>query len=250
MNERKTADFLGVQVDVLNTQGLLERVIDFALEGKQRKVMYVNVDCILLSLKDKGYRQTLNRADLVYADGAGVVWGARLWGHRIPGRSTAADFMPDFCKDFARNKLKIYLLGAKEGVAEETASHLLKKTPGLKIVGTHHGYFKSEETGRVIKAINARKPHILLVGFGAPRQEKWIEENAASLDVPVLWGVGGLFDFISGRTWRGPHWLLDNGFEWLCRLMAEPRRLWRRYLIGNTKFILYLLWYRITAQRI
>lgn len=248
MKERKTINFLGVHIDVLNTQGLLEKVINFTLEGKQRKVMYVNVDCILMSLKDICYRQILNRADLVYADGAGVVWGARLWGHRIPGRSTAADFMPDFCKDFAQNKLKIYLLGAKDGVAEGAAANLLKKIPDLKITGTYHGYFKREDIGRVIEEINARKPHILLVGFGAPRQEKWIEENAANLDVPVIWGVGGLFDFISERTWRGPHWLLDNGFEWLCRLIAEPRRLWRRYLIGNTKFILCLLWRWIFAR--
>lgn len=249
MKERQTIDFLGVQVDVLDTRGLCERVVNFASEDKQRKVMYVNTDCMLLSLKDKAYRQILNSADLVYADGVGVVWGARLWGHRLPGRSTGADFMPDFCEEFARYGLRVYLLGAKEGVAEETAARLLRRIPNLQIIGTHHGYFKRDETGRVIEAINAAQPHILLVGFGGPYQEKWIEENANRLDVPVIWGVGGLFDFISGRTWRGPQWLLDHGFEWLCRLITEPRRLWRRYIIGNAKFVLYLLWYRFIAQR-
>lgn len=247
MKERETINFLGIQVDVVDTRGLLERLLDFAREGKQRRVMYVNVDCIILSLKDKHYRQILNRADLVYADGVGVVWGARLWGNRLPGRSTAADFILDFCEEFARYKLRVYLLGAKEGVAEDAAACLLQSTPDLKIAGTHHGYFNHDETDRVIEAINASRPHILLVGLGAPRQEIWIAQNANRLNVPVIWGVGGLYDFISGRTWRGPNWLLDNGFEWLCRLIAEPQRLWRRYLIGNTKFILYLFWYRIFA---
>lgn len=246
---RQTIDFLGIQVDVLDTKGLCNRVMDFALKGEKRKVMLVNTDCMLLSFKDKEYRQILNRADLVYADGVGVIWGAKLWGHHLPGRSTGADFFPDFCRESARHSLKIFLLGGREGVAEESATNLLKKTANLRIVGTHHGYFKTEETMKIINVINAANPHILVVGFGAPLQEKWIDENASKLNVNVLWGVGGLFDFISGRTRRGPQWLLDNGFEWLCRLIAEPGRLWRRYLVGNTKFILYLLWYRFIAKR-
>jgi N-acetylglucosaminyldiphosphoundecaprenol N-acetyl-beta-D-mannosaminyltransferase len=234
---------------MLDKQGLCEKVVDFALKGKQHKVFYVNTDCMLLSLQDKVYRQILNMADLVYADGVGVVWGARLWGYHLPSRFTAADFMPIFCEVFTKYGLKIYFLGSRNGVAEESAKRLLQKIPNLQIVGTHHGYFKVGETQRIIEAINNAQPHILLVGFGAPYQEKWIEENANRLDVPVIWGVGGLFDFISGRTWRGPQWLLDHGFEWLCRLIAEPRRLWRRYLIGNTKFVMYLLWYRFISQK-
>jgi N-acetylglucosaminyldiphosphoundecaprenol N-acetyl-beta-D-mannosaminyltransferase len=249
MTNRQTIEFLGIQVDVLDTQGLCEQIVDFSLKGKQCKVFYVNADCILLSLKDKIYRQMLNRADLLYADGIGVVWGAKLWGHYLPSRSTAADFIPKFCEVFARYGLKIYFLGASDGVAKEAANRLLQKIPNLQIVGTHHGYFKGEETKRIIEAINTVRPHILLVGLGAPYQEQWIEENANGLDVPVIWGVGGLFDFISGRTWRGPQWLLDHGFEWFCRLIAEPRRLWRRYLIGNTKFVIYLLWYRFISHK-
>jgi N-acetylglucosaminyldiphosphoundecaprenol N-acetyl-beta-D-mannosaminyltransferase len=250
MKNRKTIDFLGIRVDVIDTKAICKQVIEFALGGKQRKVMYVNADCMLLSLKDTSYRQILNRADLIYADGIGVVLGARLWGHHLPGRSTGADFMPEFCKEFAKHNLRIYLIGAKEGVAEEAKQRLHQKAPNLNIAGTHHGYFTEEETGRIIKEINAAKPHILLIGIGAPYQERWIEENASKLNVPVLWGVGGLFDFISGRTWRGPQWLLDHGFEWLCRLIAEPKRLWKRYFIGNTRFILYILWYRFISQRV
>jgi N-acetylglucosaminyldiphosphoundecaprenol N-acetyl-beta-D-mannosaminyltransferase len=204
---------------------------------------------MLISIKNERYRQTLNRADLVYADGVGIVWGARLWGHRLPDRSTAADFMPDFCKTFAEHGLRVYLMGARQGIAKEAADCLLKKVPNLRIVGTQHGYFKQEETEEIKQRINLARPDVLLIGLGAPYQEFWIEDNISELDVPVIWGVGGLFDFISGRTKRGPQWLLDHGFEWLCRLVVEPRRLWRRYLIGNSKFVLYILWHRFIVKR-
>ena len=248
MNERRAITLLGVGVDLLDTNGLCDRVMNFALGGKTRKIMYVNTDCMLLSLKDKGYRKILNNADLVYADGIGVVWGARLWGHRLPGRSTGADFIPNFCKVFASHGLRLYLLGGKEGVAKEAAVRLTKKVPSLRVVGTQNGYFMPGDNRRIIENIRAVSPHILLVGFGAPFQERWIEENGESLQIPVIWGVGGLFDFLSGSTKRGPKLLLDNGFEWLCRLVVEPGRLWRRYLIGNTKFALYLIWHKLSRR--
>lgn len=244
MKERVMINILGVRVDVVDTQGLCKKVIEFVLDGKQHKIMYVNADCLLLSLKNKFYQQVINKADLVYADGIGVVWGARILGHHLPGRSTGADFVPDFCKVFADHDLGIYLIGAREGVAEEAANRLKMKVPHLKIVGTHHGYFAKEDRERIIASINNAKPHILLVGFGAPYQEMWIDEHATRLQASVIWGVGGLFDFLSGRTRRGPQLLLNHGFEWLCRLIVEPRRLWRRYLIGNTKFVYYLLRHR------
>ena len=139
--ERDIINFLGVSVDVLDTQGLCGDVVDLALRGKPSQVMYVNTDCILLSLKNKTYRNILNQADIVYADGVGIVWGAKLWGHQLPGRSTGADFMPNFCEVFAQKRLRIYLLGAKHGVADEAASRLIQRVPALNIVGTHHGYF-------------------------------------------------------------------------------------------------------------
>ena len=248
LKERHTVSFLGVNVDTVDTKELCERTTTFAMSDKQHTVMYVNTDCRLLALKDKSYRKILNGADLVYADGIGVVWGARLWGHRLPGRSTGADFIPSFCELFARHGIKIYLLGGKEGGAKKAATRLIKKVPGLRIVGTQNGYFTPADNKQIIEDIRAASPHILLVGFGAPYQERWIEENAKNLQVPLVWGVGGLFDFLSGSTKRGPKLLLDNGFEWLCRLVVEPGRLWRRYLIGNTKFALYLIWHRFSHR--
>ncbi|HEB50141.1 MAG TPA: glycosyltransferase [Desulfobulbus sp.] len=245
---RQTIDFLGIRVDVLDTGGLCDRVLALARQEGPHRVMYVNADCMLIARHNRAYRQALNRADLVYADGIGVVWGARLWGHDLPGRSTGADFMPAFCRVFAGHGIRLFLLGAREGVADAAARRLVAQAPGLQVVGTHHGYFRPDESEKIVEQVNRLRPHILLVGMGAPCQELWIERYSESLRVPVLWGVGGLFDFLSGRTRRGPQWLLDHGFEWLCRLLVEPRRLWRRYLIGNMQFVYYILRQRYLAR--
>ncbi len=243
-SRRETIDLLGVSVDVVDTDGLRDRVLDFTRGRSTRSVMYVNTDCMLIATRNEEYKKTLNGADLVYADGVGVVYGARLWGHSLPGRSTGADFMPVFCRDFAARGLRLYFLGAREGVAARAAQKLVREIPELKVVGTRNGYFTTEEEPGVLAAINGTRPDIVLVGFGAPGQELWIRRNLNKIDARVVWGVGGLFDFLSGTTPRGPQWLLDHGFEWLCRLMVEPRRLWRRYLLGNTKFLFLLLHHR------
>lgn len=245
---RSTVNLLGVNIDVVDTEGLRGKIIAFAQQESTRSVMYVNADCMLISQKDWAYRQVLNGADLIYADGIGVVYGARLWGYSLPGRSTAADFFPDFSRSFADHGLRMYFLGGREGVARIAADRLMEKIPGLMIVGTHHGYFSEDETARIIRKINAAEPDIVVIGFGAPKQELWIRDYGEELEASVLWGVGGLFDFLSGKTPRGPQWLLDHGFEWLCRLIAEPGRLWRRYLLGNTKFIFSLLWNRFFVR--
>ncbi len=246
---RDTVDFMGVKVDNLDTRQLLERILCYASGSRQRLVMYVNADCMLIARKNRDYKKLLNSADILYPDGIGVVLGARFLGLGMAARSTAADFMPDFCSHFAERGYKIFLLGAREGVASKAALRLLEKVPNLKIAGTHHGYFTQDETEKVISLINNSGAHILLVGLGAPYQEFWITRNRDLLSPRILWGVGGLFDFLSGSTPRGPQWLLDNGFEWLCRLMAEPRRLWRRYLIGNMVFIAMVFFQRFFRQQ-
>lgn len=234
---RHTVNLLGVHVDTLDTKGLYNRIIDFVDDNKAHKVMYVNAHCMVISQKDDGYRKILNDAHLVYADGMSIALAARILGDYLPGRSTAADFMPRFCKLFTKKGLKIYLLGAQPGVAEAAAERLKQSNPRLEIVGTCHGYFHVEERERIVEQINRARPHILLVGLGVPYQEKWIQEYRSQINAPVIWGVGALFDFLSGGLARGPQWLLDNGFEWLCRLLTEPRRLGKRYLVGNLLFM-------------
>ena len=167
---RNVINFLGVNVDVLDTDGLYQRVVKFVNEERPHKVMYVNTDCMLISKKDTEYRRILNNSDLVYADGIGVVWGAKLFGRHLPDRSTGADFMPIFCKGFARRGYRLYFLGARPGVAQKAANRLKQAIPELNIVGVQDGYFKPEENQKITDDIIRTKPDILLVGLGAPHQ--------------------------------------------------------------------------------
>jgi N-acetylglucosaminyldiphosphoundecaprenol N-acetyl-beta-D-mannosaminyltransferase len=147
---------------------------------------------------------------------------------------TGADWIHDLSRLAIREGLRLYLLGGVPGVAEEAAAALTIRHPGLQISGTASGY---DAGGATVAAINATAPDVLLVGMGTPTQEKWIARYRSDLDIPVVWAVGALFDFVTGRIPRGPRWMTDHGLEWLCRLAAEPRKLWRRYLIGNPRFL-------------
>lgn len=227
---------MNIDIEVVDENGLFEKIVRFVGQPKTHRVMYVNASCMNIAEHDDAYRDILKRAELVYADGISLVWAARFLGSYLPCRLTAADFMPDFFRRFAHEGIKVYLLGARPGVAEKAARKVRRENPGLQIVGTHHGYFEPMQGEKIIAQINEKAPDIVLVGMGVPYQEKWIERHCEQINASVVWGVGALFDFLSGRLARGPHWLLDSGFEWLCRLIAEPRRLWRRYLLGNLLF--------------
>lgn len=246
---RRVIRFMDINIEVVDEAGLFNKIMHFVIHGKTHKVMYVNAHCMVVSQEDEMYHEILKKADLVYADGISLVWAGRLLGHHLPCRLTAADFMPRFFRQFSQKGLKIYLLGAEPHVAAIAAKRLQQVSPQLQIVGTHHGYFHSSESGRIIDEINNYKPHILMVGMGVPYQEKWIEQYHEQIDASVVWGVGALFDFLSGRLVRGPQWLLDNGFEWFCRLIAEPRRLGRRYVLGNLLFVWYAMQWRIKNKK-
>jgi N-acetylglucosaminyldiphosphoundecaprenol N-acetyl-beta-D-mannosaminyltransferase len=152
---------------------------------------------------------------------------------------TGADWIWDLAALCEQRSTSIYLLGCEPGVAAQAGQRLRRTHPGLRVVGTHHGYFEigSGHDERVIEDINACRPDILLVGMGTPKQEIWAQRRVDELDCRVLWGVGALFDFVSGRVPRAPASLSDNGLEWIFRLAIEPQRMWRRYLVGNPVFL-------------
>jgi N-acetylglucosaminyldiphosphoundecaprenol N-acetyl-beta-D-mannosaminyltransferase len=208
--------------------------------------MYANVHVLNTAYSDLELRRTLNKADLVYCDGAGVALGARLLGHRLPGRMTGADWIEPLSQTCASKNITLYFLGGKPGVAISAAEKLHARYPGLRVVGAHHGYLDDPAVcAAAIASINDAHPHILLVGMGTPIQERWIAAHRHQVDVPVIWAVGALFDFVTGVQPRGPRWMLDHGLEWLYRLCSDPRRLWQRYLVGNPLFILRVLRQRI-----
>ncbi len=237
---RDTVTLLGVRVDRLTLDGLLDTATHMARSGGRHVIMYVNAHCLNTAYTDPAYRHILSRADVVYCDGAGVVLSARLTGQRLPERMTGADWIYPLCRRCAAEGVSLYLLGGQPGVAAQAAKRLTTLYPNLGIAGTHHGYihYSPAESIAAIEAANRARPDILLVGMGTPLQEKWIAAHRSQLETPVVWAVGALFDFVAGVQPRGPRWMLDHGLEWLYRLFSDPRRLWRRYLIGNPLLIL------------
>ena len=236
--QRKYVELLGIPIDQILLPELLERVNYSIAAARKIKIMYANIHTMNLSFSDLDHRRALCSADMVYCDGEGVRWGARLQGKFLPQRMTGADWIYDLCEMCAGKGYSLCLLGGKAGSAEKAAKKLGKKFLGLKVAGTYHGYFEKhgEENKKVIALINEKAPDILLVGFGSPLQEKWINENFEKLNSCVVWAVGALADFVAERVPRGPRWMLDNGLEWLFRLSIEPRKMWKRYVFGNFVF--------------
>jgi N-acetylglucosaminyldiphosphoundecaprenol N-acetyl-beta-D-mannosaminyltransferase len=205
---------------------------------KSKFVALANVNTLNYAYQNKKYRQILLSADIVLRDGTGVKWAAKKMGADPKYNFVGTDFIPRFCSATSSKKYRIYLLGARPGIAESAATKLQRLAPGLLIAGYQHGYFDKAEESWIINEISNSNSDILLVALGNPNQEMWIAKNLHKLNVPLSIGVGALFDYMSGHVPRAPKWMLDTGIEWLFRLLIEPRRLWRRYLLGNPLFML------------
>lgn len=231
----------------------VEQVINFiddAIRTQRKSILaYVNVHAINLAQKQSWFKDFLNKADVTYCDGYGVKWGAEILGADIPQRYTPPDWIVDLASLCTRKGYSLYFLGARQGVAQEAAQALMDKHPHLIITGSHHGYFDKKpgnaENQAVIQAINQAKPDILVIGLGMPLQEKWLAENWDQVETWVALPVGAMFDYLAGELPRAPRWLTDRGLEWLGRLVVEPGRLWRRYLVGNPRFF-----YNVIRQRL
>jgi N-acetylglucosaminyldiphosphoundecaprenol N-acetyl-beta-D-mannosaminyltransferase len=247
MSQGGRVEMLGVGVDRISVDGLHREVVRLA-RRRRGVVLNVNAHCLNLLYGDDGLRRFFAAADVVFCDGAGVRLAARILGDRLPERITYADWLPRLAALAEERGLTLFFLGGRPGVAEEAACRLPESHPELKIVGVRHGYFDhragSPENKTVLAEINTASPDVLLLGLGMPLQERWLMENLQDLDFGVALTGGAVFDYASGRLRRGPRLLTDNGFEWLARLLVEPRRLWRRYLLGNPLFLV-----RVLAQR-
>jgi len=233
----KRVDFMGVPLDVLRTEDVLAKIGELcAQNGRVHTLIYLNAHTYCQNFSDAQYHEVVRNADLVYPDGMSIVWGSRIIGRPVPVKLTLSDMIHPIAEYAAKNGMGIYLLGGKPGVAERAANALKVGNPDLQIAGTQHGFFSQAENATIVESINRAKPHILLVGMGAPYQEKWVGENLDALKVPVCIPCGGLFNFLSGDTPRAPSWMSDNGLEWFFRLCVEPRRLWKRYSYENFRF--------------
>lgn len=242
-------DLLDVRIHTLGVAELVSGIRHTIQTNQKRLISYANVHAINMAHEDTRFMHFLNReADIVFCDGFGVKWGATLLGLKLPHRFTPPDWIPQLCELCVRNNFSMYFIGSRAGVTQKAADLLIARTaaafpdlPRLRIVGTANGYFDKTpghpENEAVIADINAAKPDILMVGFGMPMQEYWLADNWHKFNIHIALTGGAIFDYISGEMQRPPKWMTDNGLEWLGRLIAEPRRMWKRYLIGNPQFL-------------
>ncbi len=212
-------------------------------------VCFVNANCCNVARRDLNYQNILNDAELVLPDGIGLQLAGQILNQFRISNSNGTDLFPHLCAALSGTGKRLYLLGGRIGVAERLKQWLETNFPTVKVCGFHHGYFPFAENARVVAAIRAAKPDLLIVAMGVPYQEKWLATYGKTTGASVFMGVGGLFDFYSGRIPRAPHWMRQRGMEWIYRLFQEPRRLWRRYLIGNLAFLFRVLWTVIISSK-
>jgi len=234
-------ELLGVCIANITTAEAIDAIMQAAQKQQRTSIAFVNADSLNKAFEDAAFRDTLNHCDLVLADGIGIKIGGRLTEQHIRENVNGTDLFPRLCMRMAKDKRRLYLLGAAPGVAANVGDWVERQHPGVEVVGTRNGYFQIDDIDTICAEIKAARPDVLLVALGAPRQEQWIASHAAKTGAHVAIGVGGLFDFYSGNIRRAPVWMREIGIEWIYRLLQEPRRMMKRYLIGNLLFVIRVL---------
>lgn len=215
---------LGVRVDVVDIPGAVETIAELIASGGHHLVATVNPEFIMRARTDRRFAALLESASLCIADGWGVLWASRRLGRPLPERVAGSDLIDPLAERAASAGWRVFLVGAAPGVAAAAAERLRARHPGLLIVGTHAGEPGPEGDAETVAVLAREHPHLLLVAYGAPKQEYWIDRNLAQLPAGVGIGVGGAFDFITGRVPRAPSWMRRAGLEWLFRLLRQPWR--------------------------
>lgn len=198
---------------------------------------FVNANSINLAQRNNDFKEVLKRADCLFADGSGMRLAAKIKQVKLIDNINGTDVLPLLCEVMQKSNKRLFLLGAKPGVAKKTAQNLKQKWPSLQISGIQDGYYKAEDEQAIIERINQSQTDVLLVAQGSPLQESWIINNARALDCESVLAVGGLFDFYSGNIARAPMWMRETGLEWFWRLSQEPVTKFKRYVIGVPEFM-------------
>lgn len=239
--ERPVNLVIGSPIDVLDMGHAVARIARWAARRESRYACFVNVHAVVSARRDPSFARVLRDADMATADGMPVAWMMRLQGAQGQERISGPDLMWDYCAAAASRGESIYLYGAAPKTLEALQQRLAAEFPGLRIAGVHSPPFRpltAEEDAAVVDAINASGAATVWVGLGCPKQERWMAEHRGRIQAVML-GVGAAFDFHAQTTARAPAWMRNSGLEWLYRLMTEPRRLWKRYLVTNSLFIYY-----------
>lgn len=240
--------FLNIYVDNVTMSQAVTFIMQMAEKGKGCYVVTPNVDHIVRLEKDEHFRKIYSEANLILIDGQPLIWISRLLSAPIREKVSGSDLFPLVCEKAAEKGIKIFLLGAAEGVSDKAAENLRKKYPNIQIVGTYSPSFGFEydemEVEKIIKAVNTSQADILCIGLGAPKQEKFFYSIKERVSVKVALNIGASIDFEAGNLKRAPLWMRKSGLEWFYRLLKDPKRLAKRYLVDDIKIIGIIWKYR------
>lgn len=231
---------LGCPVTKLRLEEFVSTAENFIQSRTPRYIAVVNAAKVVKMRSDKELDQSVRSADLIGADGVPLVWASRLLGDPLPGRVNGTDLMYKLLEKANEKGYRIFFFGASADVLERVVERVNRDYPGVEIGGTHHGYFAPAEESAIVSQIQASRSDILFIAFGTPKKELWVKRYKSLMEIPVIHGVGGSFDILAGVVRRAPIWMQRNGLEWLFRVSQEPRRMWKRYLVTNTIFIVLL----------
>jgi N-acetylglucosaminyldiphosphoundecaprenol N-acetyl-beta-D-mannosaminyltransferase len=237
----KRIELFGIPIDAVSMQETL-RLIEKSIDNNQQiHHVVVNAAKIVNAKKDEDLRESIIHCDLINADGQAVVWASKLLKRPLPERVAGIDLMENLVELAAKKSYRIFFLGAKEEVVRAAVVKYSNQYGKKIIAGFRNGYFSKEEEKDVAKEIFNSNPHILFVAITSPKKEIFLNTYKDQIQVPFIMGVGGSFDVVSGKVKRAPLWMQRSGLEWFYRVLQEPGRMWKRYLITNTKFVLLLI---------
>jgi N-acetylglucosaminyldiphosphoundecaprenol N-acetyl-beta-D-mannosaminyltransferase len=246
---RPKVNLVGVEIDNVDRAEALERISALVRERRPSLVVTPNVDHLVNLQGDPEFREIYRNAALVLTDGVPLLWAASFLGTPIREKLSGSDIFDDICRLAAERAFRVFFMGGREGAAVAASELMRRAHPGLQVVGVYSPPFGFErdaaESARIDSMLTDAQPDILLLGLGAPKQEKWAARNSPRLGIPVTVGIGITFEYTAGMVRRAPVWMQRVGLEWLFRLLMEPGRLWKRYLLSDPRFFWLVLKQRL-----
>lgn len=249
MKENSRYEILNTYVDVVSMQETLEKVEQIIKVRKPTQHVVINASKVNLMERDEELREIVNACPLINADGASIVWAAKQLGVPLKERVTGIDLFLKLVELSNEKGYSIYLFGAKEEIVTKVKNIFEEKYPNIKIVGYRNGYFTEADEPQIAADMKESGADMMFVAFSSPKKEYWIKKYLNEINIPFVMGVGGSFDVVAGVTERAPEWMQKHGLEWLYRFLQEPKRMWRRYIIGNVQFILLTYKYKLKARK-
>jgi N-acetylglucosaminyldiphosphoundecaprenol N-acetyl-beta-D-mannosaminyltransferase len=234
-------NFYNISIDITDKKGVLDKCHSYFKSDTNHCIFFLNAHCYNIARKNPRYLKEINDSDLLLNDGIGIKIASKFTGINFKENLNGTDLIPEILQLAGKNGQSVFLLGGMDGIAGMAAERIKGLFPEIKIAGFHSGYFSGEGNQKIIDIINQSGAELLIIGMGVPRQELWASENRNLLKyVKVIIAGGAIIDFLSGNIKRAPIWMRKMSIEWVYRLIIEPRRMWKRYLIGNIQFFYYI----------